>query len=501
MSDSCFRHCLPCVLLLTTTAVFAASKPEWIGLQTEQFRAISQVKERKAREIVRELQVFHAALGSMVTVSNKAPSVPMTVFLLARDDFARATRGMGEVAGVFIRQPFQNDIVIDASLPTRQSLSAVYHEYVHFQLRNNGHMQLPAFYEEALAELVQSFWIDGRVLHYAYFPEGLRREGRSAAMPLSRVIGVDVGSDDYVSHRFQGPFYARSLLLQHFCTVGNPGCRAPLMQFATRIVNGEAPQAAFVAEFKVTPDEFDKVLDKYLVDRAWQLHASTSLDAVPKAKDPLGFALSREEADLAYANLLLRVSRDLDGIDGRVSPTLALQPDHPGATATLALWNARAGRNEEALALVTKIGDAQDTDAQALTVAGQVLIDQARLAAATATNAAESNITNHANRARELFKRALVLDAGRFDAAFGYAESQLFARGNLQESEQIVADAVKRFPESGELLLMYAVHLGMRGAEADARILMARAGCRVINPELRALVRQQIGELTCTKAR
>lgn len=500
MTRSYIRFTLTFILLLTTAAAFGASKPVWIGLQTDQFRAISQVKERKSREIVRELQVFHAALGSMMTVPSTGPRVPMTVFLLGRDDFARATRGMGDVAGVFFAQPFRNDIAINASLSTRQSLSAVYHEYVHFQLRNNGHMQLPAFYEEALAQLAQTFWIDGRVLHYAYYPEGLRREGRSTAMPLSRVIGVDVGSDDYMSHRFQGPFYARSLLFQHFCTVGNPGCRAPLMQFATRIVNGEAPQAAFVAEFQVTPDEFDRELDKYLADRAWQLHASASLDAVPKPKDPQGFAISREEADLAYANLLLRVSRDVDGIDGWVNPTLAVHPDHLGAAATLALWNARAGRNEEAMALVAKIGAAEDADAQALTVAGQLLIDRARVAA-TGANATDSEVISHANHARELFKRALVLDPARFDAAFGYAESQLFARGDLQESEQIVADAAKRFPESGELMLMYAVHLGMRGADADARILMARAGCRVINPELRALVRQQIGELTCTKAR
>lgn len=500
MPRSSLSPALTLVLLLAAVSAFGASQPQWIGLQTDQFRVLSQVKERKAREVVRELQVFHSALGNVLTVPSTPPRVPMTVFLLGRADFERTTRGMGEVAGVFFAQPFRNDIVIDASLPTRQSLSSVYHEYVHFQLRNNGHLQLPAFYEEGLAQLAQTFWIEKRVIHYAYFPEGLRREARSAAMPLSRVIGVDVGSDDYVSHRFQAPFYARSLLFQHFCTVGNPACRAPLMQFATRVVNGEAPQTAFLAEFQVTPEEFDRELDKYLAQRAWQIHASTSLDAVPKRKDPEPIAISREQADLAYADLLLSVSRELDGIDGWVNPTLAIHPDHPGATAALALWNARAGRHDEAFALATKVGAAPDTDAQALTVAGRVFIDRARVAA-QATGAIDSDVTAHADRARELFKRALESDPARFDAAFGYGESQLFAPGDLPESERIVAEAAKRFPESGELTLMYAMHLGLRGAEADARILMRRAGCRLINPELRALVRQQIGELTCTKAR
>jgi hypothetical protein len=481
------------LVIALIASVASARDPGWIALESAEFRAYSQVSERKARQILRQLQVFEGALAKVANFRHAAPPVASRIFLLDQGSFQRATPGMGDVAGVFIVRPFGNDIVIDASQPTDLSLFTIYHEYVHFNVRNRGDATLPAFYEEGLAQFLQYFRVRGRNYEFGYFPQEWAEHARSSAMPLERVLAVEVGSEEYSGHTFQAPFYARSLLLLHYCLLGTGQCQDQLLQFVTRRANGEDIATAFAAEFGKTPQEFDRELDKY-VRSAPGRSAQWPTGSLRDPPDPVTREISGADADVQFASLLLR-GKALDGLDALLNPKLAQGPDDPAALAVLAQWHELSGRPAEADAIVRRLLASPASSAADLTAVGTVLLSRVR----------ERNDQGKAvvRDARKLFQQALERDPASLEAAFGYGLTQAMVPDDLEPSLRIVAAAARRFPRSGELQFVHAAHLGMMGRDEEAKLLLHAAACRVIDPRIRALVRRELGSerVTCAKAR
>jgi hypothetical protein len=483
------------VLALATTTA-AAAEPKWIELETDSFVAYSQVSERKSNEILRELQRFQALLTTMTNLDAVPPRVPTRIFLLEKEAFARAIAGREDVAGFFHAEPFRNDIVVDVSRSMDQSLFTIYHEYVHFQARNQGHHALPAFYEEGLAQFVQYFITQGGRYRFGFFPRGVQEEARSDAMPLARVLDVEVGSEEYQGHRFRRPFYLRSLLFVHYCQIGTTGCSDPLRRFIARRVNGELTEEAFQAEFGKSTREFDALLDSYL-PRAIGVHAWRPAISMPRTVAPRLKESSQEDAKVRYAALLLRVNRDHEGIDALIAPRLALSPDHGPSLVALAEWNERRDRRVDTNKLIQRLEASAQADADDLVGAGSILLKRARGNAEGMTDAGGKVALLHARR---LFARALSMQPEHLEAAYSYGVTQVTQPDDLQRSLNIVGNATKRFPESGELQLLLATHFEMLGKPEDARTLMRRGACRAMDSDLREMAQRELGDVTCTRA-
>jgi len=483
-------------ILALAASVVSAAEPKWIELETDAFRAYSQVSERKSNEILRELQRFQALLASMTNLDAVPPRVPTRIFLLEQEAFARAIAGREDVAGFFHAEPFRNDIVVDVSRSMDRSLFIIYHEYVHFQARNQGHHALPVFYEEGLAQFVQYFINQGGRYRFGFFPDGVQDDARSEAMPLARVLDVEVGSVEYQEHEFRRPFYMRSLLFVHYCQIGTDGCSEPLRRFIARRVNGEPTEAAFHAEFGKSTQEFDQLLDAYL-PRAIGVHAWRPANSIPRTVAPRVKPISQEDAKVEYAALLLRVNRAHEGIDALLAPRLASSPDHGPSLVALAEWNERQDRRVDANKLIQRLEASAQADPDDFARAGSILLKRARGNAEGMTDAGRRTALQHARR---LFVRALSKQPENLEAAYGYGVTQVTQPDDLQRSLNIVGAATRRFPESGELQLLLATHFEMLGKPDDARTLMRRAACRAMDSDLRDLARKELGELTCVEA-
>jgi len=435
------------VFLLCTfvTATALAREAKWVDLETDSFRALSLVSERKSRAILRQLQVFQAALSQMTNLAQAPPRVPTVIFLLNEASFRQASAGMGDVAGVFVGQPFRNDILIDASRDTQLSLFSVYHEYVHFQSRNQGHLSLPAFYEEGLAQFVQYFRLSKGKYEYGFFPGGMRSYARSSTMPLERVVSVEVGSDEYRDHKFQAPFYARSLLLLHYCQIGNRTYHEPLLRFVVRMANGQPDKEAFEKEFGKSMAEFDQELDAYL-PKAERTYATMRAESIPEPRAPGVREISREDGNVQFAWLLLRTKTSLDGIDAFLKPKLEVSPDDGPALGALALWHERQDRSQDATGLIERLTASPTVAASDLTGAGFIFLGRSQVAGPERTQEERAAMVQ---QSRRLFERALGLSVGNPEASYGYAVTQMLSPDDVEKSLLILTMAVQGFPESG----------------------------------------------------
>jgi hypothetical protein len=486
MTEQRVWRAIALLTVLASPAAFGAAPAEWIELETPRFTALSEVGERKARELLEKLQVFEAALPTLSNVkAREKPPVPTRVYLLDHECFVRATSHLGEVAGVFKGSPFGNDLLIDASKPADVSLSVIYHEYVHYALRTEGHLTLPAFYEEGLAQFAQSFRIEGRgYFHYAYFFGG--PEALAKGMPLSRVIETQVGSEDYLDHELAPAFYSRSLLLMHYFHIGYPRLQRQFLRFVSRVSNGEPPSEAFKAEMGIAPDALDPALDAY-VRKARDNHVSAPVAGLPKVMPAVVRPIAAAEADAEFGWLLLRAKADTRGIDAIFGSVLTRIPDHPAAIIGMGAWHESEGRIQDADSWIEKVEDLP-VDAVSLVRGADLYLRRAQTGELTYEQAAP-----HAVRARELYKRVLLLDASNLAAAYGFGMTQPFAlQSSRDDAIRIVSDALRRFPESAELRLAMAMQHALAGENARAEALFGVIACRAIDPGIRAMARERL---------
>lgn len=489
---------LPLIWMVCAPCFAAAGQSKWLELRTDRFVVFSEVSERKSRSIVSELQRFESALSTMTNMPLSERRMPTRIFLLNKDNFARVSVGLGDVAGFFHAHSFQNDIVIDASMDVDASLFTVYHELVHHSIRTYGAMVLPLFYEEAMAQFSSLFFVDGNIIRFGFFPEELRRYAQSSELPLSRLTAVDAASDDYRDPHVQPAFYARALLFQHYCFLGKPELRDAYIRFAGRIANGENNESAFQAEFGMSMEELDKQLDLY-TGRAHTLHATLNAGSLPKRVRPETQKVASHDAEVEFAWLLIRLGRADENAGEQLKAALAAAPGHAGALAGLARWATRSGLDAEARDYIEKAVPAAAESPRWLTEVGITLAARVPGSASTLQSKEDEQAMATLRQARDLFRQALARDPQYAEAAFEFSLTHLRLEGDPSESLPVVIDALKAHPQSAELRFVLAIHLDLAGDQQNARDNFHVAACRAANPRLREMIRERIGNVVCLR--
>lgn len=470
---------------------------EWIALETPHFLVLSQVPEKRARRIFDRLHIYMQALPVMTNLPMRTPSVPTRIFLLDNADFQRVKKGHGDISGIFMSDSFRNAMVVNAAGDLESSLQTVQHEYFHFAVRNAGITGIPAFYEEGLAELVETFTFQGLRFNWGYFPAGYQRIASSKAMPLTQLLSIQTGSKQYYSEHSQPQFYARSLLLVHYCMLGNPECREPLIRTASRVADSESPLTVFAEEFGRNPDDFDRELDTYLARRAEGGYAS--LPASERNRDPAmqSRLLGPGEGALEFAELLLENAPDDPEIVPQLealSGTAALQDR---VLAGLALAYEHQERRPDADAQLDKLATLPNASPAALIRAGELLVDRVEDLTDQVPPVANFVLTNNLRRAGSFFDAALMTQPESVEAIFWHGYVQLQMGDDLAASARLLGDAYVRSPTNAQLGLLLAQYFDALGDEDLAQKIRRGAACRANSAGTRRYMQEKLGAFRC----
>lgn len=468
----------------------AAPAAEWSSLETGHFQVLSQVPEPRSREIIRRLHIYMQALPRLTNLPVRPADAPTRVFLLDDASFERTRAGQSRVTGYFLPRTFGNIIVVEASRDLATSLQIVQHEYVHFAIRNARISNLPAFYEEGLAQFMETFTFQGHRFNWGYFPSGGEAKARSKVMPLTRLLAVKVGEGDYVDDDRKTPFYLRSLLLMHYCNLREPGLREPLRRLAARMADGDPPDVAFDGEFGMSPEALDEKLDTYLARDAGLPYSSLPAGELERDPGIRTAALKPGEAEVRFGDLLLEtVPRD----DGLVALFLPHRDDAAVgdlATAGLARAYENLGMHEEADAELDRLAAMPDVSGAALVEAGELLFARAH------EGVEPDRLGNLLRRSASYFDAALGKDPGSIEALFGRGVVEIYLQDDLEGSLRRLA-AHPKADQNADMALLIALHLDLLGEGEVARKIMDSAACRSASPRMRALVEDKLGAIRC----
>jgi tetratricopeptide (TPR) repeat protein len=233
----------------------------WVEVRSPNFRVVSALDERQAREFVIELENFRQFVGAVTNVGAVRERVPTTAFLLPerRPEFGFT----GDVRG-FMRPTMRgNDIAL---VPSGGFLDDfLRHEYVHMIVHNRGDILYPTWFDEGFAELLMTFEIKGDQIAFGKVNR-IRASWLNSdqqVMPFDRLL--EVGRTRPIDREQVAMFYAQSWLLMHYLNFGRPEANfsADTAEYLRLTQAGTAPVPAFEQAYRLKVGDLRAMLRKY----------------------------------------------------------------------------------------------------------------------------------------------------------------------------------------------------------------------------------------------
>ena len=270
----------------------------WLRVEGPNFTVISDAKEKAARQVLDNLEVLHAVLGS---VSSGRSTMPVRTFAFAFRNGASLNNyspwpHRQNVAGFFVSGAYRNYMGIDAST-LGGPVGVAYHEYLHV-FANANFPEVPLWFNEGLAEYYSTFRIQGRFAHIGRpRPEHVEWLRSHPPIPLEDLLEVTTSSHLYNESSRAGAFYAQSWAMVHYL-FADEGRAGGVARFLDLLSSGQPVQSSFIEAFGQSFGEFEKGLRDYIrsrrftylktpVERLWATFAVETLD-VPVALTILG---------------------------------------------------------------------------------------------------------------------------------------------------------------------------------------------------------------------
>jgi tetratricopeptide (TPR) repeat protein len=440
------RLSFPTALLLLTVALPAQALPRerdsWIRLETDHFVVLSNAGERVARRTADNLERLRDVLSQIAAGTRLSSPQPMYIYLfssrIAFAPYKPVFNGkLMDVDGYFYSRDDAEYMVLRADAGETTD-NILYHEYLHYVLRNN-YPNLPVWFNEGLAELYSTFQATdehadlGRPIasHIGWLRE-------NNLIPLVQLFAMDHSSQDYNEGYRRGVFYAESWALVHYLLMGSETRSAQAGPFFQEMAKGTPAPEAFRRTFNTDEATLEKELRDYVH------HSLFNYKRFPVAP---GSKIQARVQPLVWPETLTRLGDLLMLGDPLQFPeaekhyrqALAVQPGYGPALG--GLCRIEAARNHPAVACFEKAVQAAPDDFALQYEYANLLLEQiddtSLLKARAALSKAVTLRPEHARAWMRLgylltFKDALEpADLAVFETAHRLAPNDSAATGNL----------------------------------------------------------------------
>lgn len=255
---------LALIALLALVPPWSAADEQWIQVQSPHFTVLTDSGERPGRDLGRQFEQMRSVFAQLFSRQVKQ-SVPLQIIGLKDSrqisEYAPLYQGKPvKTVGFYLHSQDRDYIVLDLDAPNRWE--TVFHEYAHLLLAANL-PDLPPWFTEGFAEFYSTILIDDKHATIGRPPEAavevLRHE---SLMPVATLLAVDHNSPVYNDDSDpRSIFYAESWLVVHYLWDHNQ------MEQAQRYFELQRQRVpiteAVKRAFDMTPDQFDRILQKY----------------------------------------------------------------------------------------------------------------------------------------------------------------------------------------------------------------------------------------------
>jgi tetratricopeptide (TPR) repeat protein len=384
----------------------------WFVVESRHASIVSAAGERRTLELAAQLERLIGVLDGVGSVRRFETRVPATLYLFPDTTAYSYFRPEG-VLGHFSESNRGFFILMGPDYETR---SVLFHEYVHLLMRNQGAFEYPVWYEEGLAELLETTSFREHLISLGAVP-GMRASTLrgSNALRLDQVLGARSYAD---VPRSLPQFYAQSWLLTHLLHLGHhagyPRRIESLRAYLLALQTQPDWRAAFDASFPEGLDALAEDLESYRQRVVRDAYIPRIRIDARKLEDVQTGATSRAIDPASVAVELGSVYLD-SGKEGAYyaqrlfERALERDPSHARARAGLARAQALHGAFDEAQAEVARAEAMAPDDAFVLRAQGAVLL----LGAASREQAdGGGRVEAERSAARAALRRAIELEPG-----------------------------------------------------------------------------------------
>jgi len=337
-----FRSFLVCVVLGIAAARGLSASEQWFRVTSLHFIVITNSNQKQGRHILDQFERMRWVFQTLFPNANVDPPEPIVIIAAADkktfqalEPAAYLARGQMKLAGLFLRTPDKNYILLNLDAESEQHpYATIYHEYTHIQFRNDL-AWIPIWINEGLAELFQNTEIHSKDVQLG-MPNGddILYLRENSAIPLDVLFRVDYKSPYYHEEEKGSVFYAESWALTHFLFVSDHQNHTNRLQTYLDLCRDHedpvvAAQKAF-GDLKVLQDQLSSYIGQsQYIDFVMNSAAAPIDESSFKAQ-----ALTASQANAARAGILAGVQRSSEA-QSLAESVLASDPDNTEAREVL----------------------------------------------------------------------------------------------------------------------------------------------------------------------
>lgn len=355
--------------ILVLASQTAQAKDEWIQVKSKNFLLIGNASEKEIRKVGTRLEQFRETFRLLFSKANLTSPIPTNVVVFKSASSYKnfkPKRGDGKIdtgiAGYFQPGEDVNYITLSTEGEDADTFSTIFHEYVHFIVGTNfGKSQVPAWFNEGLAEYYSTFTIEDDQTIKLGLPETnhLYLLNQSKLMPLASLFTIS----NYQLHATGGHsrsiFYAQSWALLHYLM--QSGKNDALSKFLGFLLKKVPPEKAFQDAFQISPVQMDKELSSYVGKRTFRYNIFTLKEKMVFDAQMVATPLSEAESNAYLGDLLYHTHR-FDDAEPYLLTALRTEPESGIANIALGLVRMKQRKLPEARELLEKAlaGDAKN---------------------------------------------------------------------------------------------------------------------------------------------
>jgi hypothetical protein len=218
------------LLVLASSNLVSAAPAQWLQVSSSHFTVITDSNDKQARHILDQFERMRWLFQTLFPNKNVDPAQPILVIAARNEKSFRAleppaylAKGQLDLAGLFLRTPEKNYVLLRVDAPYEHPFATIYHEYTHLQFSDAIH-GMPLWLNEGFAEFVENTEIRSKdVLLGEPNPALLSILQQNPLLPLVTLFRVDRHSPYYHEEEKGSIFYAEAWALTHYLNITDSG--------------------------------------------------------------------------------------------------------------------------------------------------------------------------------------------------------------------------------------------------------------------------------------
>lgn len=349
------------VILLFFAAAHPAAKDEWVQVRSANFNLVGNASQKDIRKVAVKLEQFREAFSKLFAKLNITSSIPTNVVVFKSSASykpfkPRRPDGKADtfIAGFFQAGDDVNYITLSTGGDDADTFGTIFHEYVHFIVNTNfGKTDIPAWFNEGLAEFFQTFAMENAIEAKLGLPQfnHVSLLSQNKLVPFDAFFNLSNAELHKNGDHSRNIFYAQAWVVVHYFFTKQK--TREMSNFLISLLNGKTGETAFQEVFKMTYSQLEKEIKRYLGQNTFQYTIYTFREKL--AADAELTAVPLSEADVnAYLGDLLYHTRRYDEAEKYLLDALALEPDSGMANTALGMVKLRQEKYDESAKYLEK---------------------------------------------------------------------------------------------------------------------------------------------------